>query len=147
MESSMDEYESDVNSTDLAKRFQTLHVGDNLPGISLDIENPALFFTENQDSMGIRKIDDINYFYSRITRYLLLQTLIACEVPQPIIFFLETMECKENVTVYKMNCVLSKFFDDDFQNILNANAEKLSGTEIECAEFFLSRCVMLCGEP
>ncbi|GFT49041.1 hypothetical protein NPIL_258681 [Nephila pilipes] len=147
MESSMDEYESDVNSTDLAKRFQTLHVGDNLPGISLHIENPALFFTEKQDSIGIRKIDDINYFYSRIGRYLLLQTVIASDVPQPIQTFVETMECQENFSVYKMICVLSKLFDDDFQKMLNANEEKLSGTEIECAEFFLSRCVMLCGEP
>ncbi|GFT97104.1 hypothetical protein NPIL_475131 [Nephila pilipes] len=147
MESSMDEYEADVNSTVLPKRIQTLLVGDNQPEICLHIENPALFFTENQASKGIYKIDDINYFYSRITRYLLLQTLIACEVPQPIRTFLETMECKDNLTVYKMNCVLTTLFNDDFQKILNANEEKLSGTEIECAEFFLSRCVMLCGEP
>ncbi|GFT53038.1 hypothetical protein NPIL_354221 [Nephila pilipes] len=147
MESSMDEYEADVNSTVLPKRIQTLLVGDNQPEICLHIENPALFFTENQTSMGIYKIDDINYFYSRITRYLLLQTLIACEVPQPIRTFLETMECKDNLTVYKMNCVLTTLFNDDFQKMLNANEEKLSGTEIECAEFFLSRCVMLCGEP
>ncbi|GFS70915.1 hypothetical protein NPIL_61971 [Nephila pilipes] len=103
---------------------------------------------QEDDRISTLKIDDIEYGFSSITRNLLLQTIITCNVPQRIVAFLEAMEGDEFLIVYDSSVHLMQSFYQDFENMTELYKEDfIESPEIEYAECLLSKCVALCGEP
>ncbi|GFT65742.1 hypothetical protein NPIL_190221 [Nephila pilipes] len=97
----------------------------------------------------IHKIDDIDEDYSNLTRYILLRSLSDCVSPESVRVHLEKMKISENRVVLEMiDTLVDNFFFFDFEKIIETNGEKFGeSSEIECAEFFLSPCLTLSGEP
>ncbi|GFY77852.1 putative E3 ubiquitin-protein ligase HECTD2 [Trichonephila inaurata madagascariensis] len=86
--------------------------------------------------------------YVRFQRNLLLRSLIPSEIPQEIIDELQdTLKPAyfgiESVTVAFSNYI----FYDEFLKVFEECAEMYDSSEIECAQFLLSRCIRLCDEP
>ncbi|GFQ73661.1 hypothetical protein TNCT_383631 [Trichonephila clavata] len=85
--------------------------------------------------------------YQRLKRYLLLEPLIATLIPQEICKELEHMT---KPAYFGIEIVIGDLgvylFYGEFEKIVSASAEIFRSSEIECAEFLLSRCLRLCDE-
>ncbi|GFT25333.1 hypothetical protein NPIL_156111 [Nephila pilipes] len=146
----MNDSEQEIEPLDLSKRPAVSDVPE-IPG-EADLEDEyymSVFDSESETAKSMPKIEGVDHVYSNITRCLMLDTLILSDIPQQIRLHLRNMNFEQILAVSQMmSNLVTKFFYLYFEKILETNQEKLNGLcEMECAEFFLSRCVTLCGEP
>ncbi|GFU26192.1 hypothetical protein NPIL_458181 [Nephila pilipes] len=145
MESTITEIEQEIKHLDLIKSFDISNISD-VQKICFQFQNSSSFDSEKERAMSMQKIDDLDPVYSNIARYSLLRSLIPSSISNRICFYLQTMK-SEFFAVSRINALVGHFFYYDFENIIGLNVEKSNGSEIEFSEFFLSRCLTLCGEP
>ncbi|GFU19887.1 hypothetical protein TNCV_2269141 [Trichonephila clavipes] len=94
--------------------------------------------TENKESCD----------YVCLKRYLLLESLIPTRIPEEIRDELEDMIKPAYFGIELVTQVLSAYLIyGEFDKILRESTEMFGSSEIECAQFLLSRCIMLCDEP
>ncbi|GFT56001.1 hypothetical protein TNCV_3116921 [Trichonephila clavipes] len=86
--------------------------------------------------------------YVRLKRYLLLESLIPSYIPQKI---REELEGMVQPAYFGIERVAQTFgehiFKDEFLKVFEECVEMYNSSEIECAQFLLSRCIRLCDEP
>ncbi|GFS52259.1 hypothetical protein NPIL_234191 [Nephila pilipes] len=148
MESAIHEIE-EIKPMDLSVHSRVSNLSDILEESCLPKQNMRVFDSDQENASRVQKIDDIDHVYSSITRYMLLDTLTCCRIPSNIQSFLYDMQTdKLNEATEMMKLLDIYFFYSDFESIIEANLEILIlSSEIDCAEYFLSRCLTLCAEP
>ncbi|GFQ76459.1 hypothetical protein TNCT_179981 [Trichonephila clavata] len=85
--------------------------------------------------------------YSRITRYVLLRSLAWYNTSPKLDFIDEELSYHEFCDISNVVNILLKIFCDDFDKILESGDNICLDSEIEYAQFLLSRCKLLCLEP
>ncbi|GFS46077.1 hypothetical protein NPIL_381171 [Nephila pilipes] len=118
------------------------NVNDISTELCVHIQNMQLLNFENGSANPLEEIEDVDYIYSCIIRYLLLQTVMASTVPQRICARFRVLDNNKLSRVSEVINVIDLFFYDDFGEMCLS-----SGSELERAEFYLSHSVVLCGEP
>ncbi|GFT65744.1 hypothetical protein NPIL_190231 [Nephila pilipes] len=149
MEGIINKIEQKIKHSDLVTCHEISDKHDTQQELSISLQMLTLHDSEKQNAISIQKIDDIDTIYSDLTRCLLIWSMVAGDVPNRIGIYLEMTQLTERCAVFDMiSNLVTQFFYFEFEKIIEINGEKLSGSsEIEHAEFFLSRCLTLCGEP
>ncbi|GFS49879.1 hypothetical protein NPIL_448241 [Nephila pilipes] len=101
-----------------------------------------LLDSEKRNSMPLEKIDDVDYRYSYVIRYLLLQTVMITCIPLRICCGICPLRNNALSSVSKVIKAINVFFYGHFEDM-----RFIHGSEKRCIEFNLYRCEMLCGEP
>ncbi|GFT65746.1 hypothetical protein NPIL_190241 [Nephila pilipes] len=145
----MNKNEQEIKHLDIVKCNEISDKRDIPQELSLSIKTTALLESEKKSAISLQKTGDNDTIYSDLTRFLVLWSLSASNIPKEVRIYLKTMHRSESFPVKEMiNNVDMKFFYLDFEKIIEINGGKIyESTEIECAEFILSRCLILCGEP
>ncbi|GFU63037.1 hypothetical protein NPIL_549931 [Nephila pilipes] len=142
MESKTSDEKYDENVLDSEKRCVVSNVNHTLMEMGVKIQNMQLMDCKNGNATLLEEIEDVDYIYSCIIRYLLLQTVMASTVPQRICARFRVLDNNKLSGVSEVINVIDLFFYDDFGEMCLSR-----GSELERAEFYLSRSVVLCGEP
>ncbi|GFS84432.1 hypothetical protein NPIL_306911 [Nephila pilipes] len=121
---------------------EILHVNNIPMEICVQTENMLLCDSENENEVLLEKLDDLDYTYSCIIRYLLFQTVMITTDSERLHTHLRVLDNNQLMKVSEVITITDLLFDKDFGKICS-----FRGSEVECVEFYLSRCVMLCGEP
>ncbi|GFT61483.1 hypothetical protein NPIL_689851 [Nephila pilipes] len=85
--------------------------------------------------------------YIKLSRYLILQPLFLTPTSQKLSLERGAQMPPELIGTEIVIKTLVVFFHHDFKKIMDSKEEKISGFEMECATFFLSRSVLMCNEP
>ncbi|GFS54444.1 hypothetical protein TNIN_289651 [Trichonephila inaurata madagascariensis] len=85
--------------------------------------------------------------FVRLKRYLLLESLIPSDISQEITFKLQNMVKPAYFGIESVTRALSNYiFYDEYLKVAEECDKMYSSSEIECAQFLLSRCIRLCDE-
>ncbi|GFS76622.1 hypothetical protein NPIL_80681 [Nephila pilipes] len=133
---------NDANDLDLEMCPEVSHVNDIQKEIYVPKQNIQLFDFKSRKAVSLEKLEDVDYRYSCIVRYSLLQSVMASDFPQRLRSPFDALVNNQLFRVSEVINMIDVFFYKDFDKI-----RFLGASEVECAEFYLSRCVMLCGEP
>ncbi|GFT65750.1 hypothetical protein NPIL_190251 [Nephila pilipes] len=149
MEGTMNKNEQEIKHLDMLTCNEISDKRDIPQVLCLSMQTMALQESEEKSAISLQKTDDKDPTYSDLTKFLVLWSLSVNIIPKPLRVYLNTMPNSETFAVTEMiNKVVMKFFHFEFEKIIEINAVKIYETsEIECAEFFLSRCLTLCGDP
>ncbi|GFT98266.1 hypothetical protein NPIL_13841 [Nephila pilipes] len=117
--------------------------------ICLPVENTQVVNSDRSNALPLQKIDDIDQVYAFITRFMLFDTISLSHIPPLLKSFLNEMENNELYQATKMKRILDlEFFGHKFRSLIKADTESLNlSSDIEWAEFFLSRSVIFYAEP
>ncbi|GFQ81415.1 hypothetical protein TNCT_71071 [Trichonephila clavata] len=111
------------------------------------LQNRKIGSSDSEAQNGIPVQEDMRDRFSCVTKYLLLMSLDDCSIYSRLPFMHE-LEDIEFFGIYEVTNLLALcLFREDFNRILERRSEINTESEMDHAQFLLSRCVLLCREP